>query len=902
MTSGLLRGFSALAVFSFVCAAVPFPAYKSPPERHNMMPVPLHTAFGEGFLSIESGFSASSEGYWEPRLTRAVERMIAQLSLRTGMPLSQTQKLQREQPVLKIHCEGPGEAVQSPWSDESYGLDISFQRALLSAPNPLGILRGLETFLQLVEPGPESFQVPVIRIKDRPRFPWRGLLIDSCRHWLPPEVIKRNLDGMAAVKLNVLHWHLSEDQGFRVESHQFPRLHEMGADGLHYTQAQVREIIEYARDRGIRVVPEFDMPGHTTAWFVGYPELASLPGPYSIERNWGIMDPCMDPTREESYAFLDRFIQEMAELFPDAYFHIGGDEVNGRHWDSNPEITAFKRAHGMQDNHDLQAYFNRRILALLTKYGKKMVGWDEIFHPDLPKDAVVQSWRGQESLANGAREGYWGILSNGYYLDHMLSAEFHYGVDPLPGDKAASLTEEEQGRILGGEACMWSEFVNPETIDSRIWPRLAAIAERFWSPREASSDVEDMYRRLEVTSRNLEWLGLRHRSNYRPMLRRLTGNRPIDRLKVLADLVEPVKFYSRPGTREYTQQTPFNRLVDAARPESLVSRDFRGLVDTWRGDASARHEIRDYLRESLNLWRVNHDALAPLLLDSSFLLKELAPLSQEVAELARIGLQVLDLYDKGGEADEAWLRKIAPSLDRPRRPQYEVVVPIAPAIQGLVETVFQERGGEPYSGLDLLAVDVFHEQRPTGWDLQTPENWEIREENGDRALHLLAPGPPGEVRAPTSWALLRNHDVTSFVLSGQLRCFAETDNPNRDMVVIFHFQDPTHFYYVHFSASSDGLHNIIGLVDGRDRIKINLEPAGESTARLIDREYHDFKVWYDADSGDIRAYLDDMRSPVLTARDTTLGHGRVGVGSFDDSGSFDTIILWGKPHKGGEDE
>jgi hexosaminidase len=901
MKPDFLRVFSALGVFCIVCAATPTPAQESSPERHSLMPVPLYAAFGEGSLSIEPGFSMSGEGYWEPRLTRAVERMISQLSLRTGLPLRQTGERQPEQAVLTIHCEGPGEAVQSPWADESYTLDISEQRASLSATNPLGILRGLETFLQLVEPGPEAFQVPVVSIQDRPRFPWRGLLIDSCRHWLPLEVIKRNLDGMAAVKLNVLHWHLSEDQGFRVESRRFPRLHGMGSDGLYYTQDQIREIIAYARDRGIRVVPEFDMPGHTTAWFVGYPELASRPGPYSIERHWGIMDPCMDPTREETYEFLDRFIEEMAGLFPDAYFHIGGDEVNGRHWDANPEISAFKRTHGMRDNHDLQAYFNRRILASLTKYGKKMVGWDEIFHPDLPKDAVVQSWRGQESLAKTSRDGYLGILSNGYYLDHMLSAEFHYGIDPL-ADQTASLTEEERGRILGGEACMWSEFVNPETIDSRIWPRLAAIAERFWSPREASIDVEDMYRRLEVTSRNLEWLGLCHRSNYRPMLRRLTGNRPINRLEVLADLVEPVKYYSRPGTRDYTQQTPFNRLVDAARPESRVSRAFRKRVDAWRGDASARNENRGYLRENLNLWRVNQDALAPTLLDSSFLLKELAPLSQEVSELARIGLHVLDLYDTGGEAEEAWLRKIAPSLDRPRRPRYEVVIPIAPAVRGLVETAFRERGGEDYSGLDLLKVEAFHEERPLGWELQTPENWEIREVNGDRALHLLAPGPPGEVRAPTSWAMLRDHDVTSFVLSGRLRCLAKTDNPNRDMVVIFHFQDPTHFYYVHFSASSDGLHNIIGLVDGRDRIKINLEPAGESTARLIDREYHDFKVWYDADSGDIRAYLDDMRSPILTARDTTLGQGRVGVGSFDDTGSFDNIILWGKSQKEGEDD
>ena len=186
-----------------------------------------------------------------------------------------------------IQCDARVEPVQQLGEDESYRLEITPQQARLTAPNPLGVLRGLETFLQLVEPGPKAFQVPVVDIEDHPRFPWRGLHLDVSRHWMPLEVVKRNLDGMAAVKLNVFHWHLSDDQGFRVESKRFPKLQELGSDGLYYTQDQVREVIAYARDRGIRVVPEFDMPGHTTSWLVGYPELASAPGPYQIERQMG---------------------------------------------------------------------------------------------------------------------------------------------------------------------------------------------------------------------------------------------------------------------------------------------------------------------------------------------------------------------------------------------------------------------------------------------------------------------------------------------------------------------------------------------------------------------------------------------------------------------------------------
>src|SRR5205823_11107905 len=241
------------------------------------------------------------------------------------------------------------------------------------------------------------------------------------------------------------------------ESKKFPKLQEMGSDGLFYTQDEVRDFIAYARDRGIRIVPEFDMPGHSTSWFVGYPELASGPGPYQIERTWGVLNPAMDPTKEYTYKFLDGFIGEMAKLFPDPFFHIGGDEVNGKEWDSNPKIQEFKRAHGMKNNADLQAYFNKRVEKILSKHGKTMVGWDEILHPDLPKSAVIQSWRGQESLAQAAKQGFRGLLSSGYYLDLMWPTSRHYAVDPM-SDATANLSSEEQKAVLGGEACMWGEY------------------------------------------------------------------------------------------------------------------------------------------------------------------------------------------------------------------------------------------------------------------------------------------------------------------------------------------------------------------------------------------------------------------------------------------------------------
>jgi len=204
---------------------------------------------------------------------------------------------------------------------------------------------------------------------------------------------------------------------------------------------------------------------------------------------------------------------------------------------------------------------------------------------------------------------------------------------------------------------------------------------------------------------------------------------------------------------------------------------------------------------------------------------------------------------------------------------------------------------EQWKGLPLLVSDDFEDGNAQGWQPNIPEHWEVAEEKGSLVYRLIAPGPPGKVRAPTSWSVLNNFDVTSFIFTGRIKCNTEVANVYRDVDVIFHYQDPTHFYYIHFSALSDEVHNIIGLVNGQDRVKINHEPAGQSIPRMIDQEFHDFKVTCNAETGEIKAYLDDMKTPVLIATDKTLGHGYVGLGSFDDTGSFDNISLWGKISK-----
>ena len=641
---------------------------------------------GTGALPIAGSFSVVLDGYKEPRVDRAVQRFVRDLSQETGMPL-RYEAVNPANATLVVHADHPSKPIQEVSEDESYVLDVSTSGAKLTAPNALGIMHGLQTFLQLVEITPTGFVAPAVHIEDSPRFPWRGLSMDVSRHFISQEVLKRNIDGMAAVKMNVLHLHISDDQGFRVESKEFPKLQQMGSDGRYYTQVEIRDLIGYASDRGIRVVPEFDMPGHATAWFVGYPELSSGPGPYQIERKWGIFDPAMDPSRESTYKFLDKFIGEMAELFPDAYFHIGGDEVNGKQWDGNKKIQDFMRANKLKTDQDLQQYFTLRVEKIVSKHHKIMVGWDEILGPNMPKTIVIQSWRGQDSLAAAAKQGYSGILSSGYYLDAMAPAQQYYSVDPM-ANADATLTPEEQKRILGGEACMWVEFVTDENIDSRIWPRAAAIAERLWSAQQLQ-DVGSMYLRLEAVSQRLELLELRHRSNLGQMFSRMAGTEDIAALRVLADTVEPVSLQIREEDAEkaggiQTNDTPLNRMVDAIAPESEVGRRFSELVNQFVASNFQDDQVKAEIRALLISWRDNDNRLRPLL-QNSYLLKELSPVSQSLTLLGGAGLQAVDYIEKDERAPDSWRNEQIAVIQQAQKPAADLVLAVAPAVQKLVE-------------------------------------------------------------------------------------------------------------------------------------------------------------------------------------------------------------------------
>jgi hexosaminidase len=661
------------------------------PVTLDLMPMPADLQAGPGRLPLTPAFCVAYQGKPDARIGAALARTMLRLEERSGLVLPRTPAggyapaADAGSATLVIDCVVAGEAIPRLGEDESYALEITPVRAWLRAPTSRGILHGLATLQQLIQSDAAGWYLPVVTIADQPRFPWRGLLIDVCRHWQPMEVIKRNLDGMALVKLNVLHLHLTDDQGFRIQSTKFPRLQELGSDGHYYTQAEMREIIAYAAARGIRVVPEFDIPGHATSWLVGHPELGSAAGPYVLERKWGVFNPVLDPTNEEVYRVLDGFLGEMAALFPDEFLHIGGDENNGVDWSANLHIQQFIREHRLRDNTGLHAYFNQRVHALLQTHGKKLIGWDEILNPELPAGSVIQSWRGPEGIAQATARGLAAVLSNGYYIDLNYPAAQHYLNDPAPA--AAPLTAGQRALVLGGEATMWSEWVTPEIIDSRIWPRTAAIAERLWS-REEVRDVPDMYRRLTAVSHRLEETGLRHESYIDPALRRLAGEQAtaadLQALRRFVDLLEPVKEYQRGGQQPAASQfTPLTGLADCARPDSAATREFAAAVEEFLAQprsAAAVARVTSILAD----WRDLADHLLARLPALSPRLAEAQPLLRALAEAATAGSAACESWQLGRALSVAKAGEATAAVQRAAIPAAAVELPAAKPLARLV--------------------------------------------------------------------------------------------------------------------------------------------------------------------------------------------------------------------------
>jgi hexosaminidase len=673
-----------------VCGAILASIAQTSPaeaESHatDVMPAPAVVRVFAGRIEISGDLVIRLLSKSDSRLDAAIERTTSRWSLRFDPSLNRS----RPTPLtLRIKCDGPGAAVPTLSEDESYTLDMSDDGISLRASTTVGVMRGLETLLQLPKRGGSAWFLPVVSITDHPRFPWRGLLIDVSRHWEPIEVIERNLDAMALVKLNVLHLHLTDDQGFRIESLTHPELQMKGSDGQYFTQAQMREIISYAAARAIRVVPEFDIPGHSTSWVVSHPELASMPASYAIERNWGVRNPVLDPTNEGTYTLLADFLGEMSELFPDTFIHIGGDENNGVQWNASAKIQTFIREHGLQNDEGLHTYFNKRVLAIVAGHGKRLVGWDEILQTGLPPSCVIDSWRGADFIGSAAVRGYDGILSNGFYIDLLHPASEHYLVDPIPA--SSTLTVSQRAHVLGGEATMWGELVGPETIDSRIWPRTAAIAERLWSPQTVR-DVPDMYRRLALLGNRLDEVGIRLGRERDVMLRHLVGddlNAPgVSELRTFIDLIEPVKDFQRwrlqPGLN---QRVPLVAIADAAAPESELSREFAVKVDSMLfGTSEIDRTLVSPTAALLRAWSSDAAMVAERLVSVHPALLEGTPTAHELLDACNVGGDALRALGSGIPISSESLIKSLTSLDRDAALNESATeLPILPPIRLLV--------------------------------------------------------------------------------------------------------------------------------------------------------------------------------------------------------------------------
>ena len=681
-------------------------------QQTDIMPVPTSVVLNKTNFRLSPNFSIAITGVADERLYKEASRFFQRLSERTGLFFT-TWNVTKENvnPLSSLQIHSNKKGVVQLNMEESYELVVDDSKISIKAQTDIGAIRGLETLLQLIASDQKGFYFKGATIQDSPRFAWRGLLISQPYHFMPMEVIKRTLDAMAMVKMNVLHLYISDDQGYTIESKVFPKLHQQASGGNYFTQVQIAEIIDYADQRGIRIVPEIDLPGHSTAILTAFPELASIQRDYKLQDHWGVFDPTINPTKEKNYRFLDTLLTEVASLFPDHYFHIGGDENTGKDWAKSDSIQTFMKANGLSSTVALQNYFNKHIQLILQRSGKTVVGWDEILmkkmddttakahfekgefdqliEQDVPKDIVVQSWRGMEALLSSAKNGYKSILSKGYYIDLVQPTAYHYLNDPIPfrnkvitPDSEANLnrfeseiikkiekgekilTPKEEELIIGGEATMWTEHVSAETIDSRIWPRTAAIAERLWSPATVR-DVDDMYRRLDMISIQLEWVGSTHLKNKEMMLRRIAGSENIQVLENVVDFIEPIKGYKRNDADNFTKYSPYSLLVDIAVPDPSPLRALNKLLDSLLTNPSA--SLIQKLSSQLHFWQSNHLIVQKMAINHP-LLATILTHSASLHTISKYTLEFLDMKEHQQSPSHQWIKQYLHLMDESMKP------------------------------------------------------------------------------------------------------------------------------------------------------------------------------------------------------------------------------------------
>lgn len=477
-------------------------------------------------------------------------------------------------------------------SKEAYHLNITKDKILITANEPNGIFYGIQSLRQLLPveknlKNKKELIVPAVDIKDYPRFVHRGLNLDCCRHFMEKDFVKRYIDLLAYHKMNVLHWHLTEDQGWRIEIKKYPELTEIGAfrkydDGTvyggYYTQEEIKEVVEYAASRFITVIPEIELPGHSTAAIATYPHLSCTGGPFDVGTLWGIYKDIYCAGNEETFMFLEDVLSEVIELFPSTYIHIGGDEAPKDRWKECAKCQQRIKDESLADEHELQSYFVTRMERFLNSKGRQIIGWDEILEGGLAPGATVQSWRGTKGAIEAAKMGHDVIVSptSHCYFDYNIETTDVpkvYSFDPVPPE----LNDEEVKHVLGTEGNMWTEYAPQEVVDHRLFPRLVALSEVAWTKLD-NKNYDDFKNRLQNHYDKLDELSVNYAFEISPVKINPVFNKDKNAFTVTIENNQPKfdMYYTLDGSEPTTKSTKYIKPVLIDKTSTLKIALYRG--------------------------------------------------------------------------------------------------------------------------------------------------------------------------------------------------------------------------------------------------------------------------------------------------------------------------------------
>ena len=509
----------------------------------HLIPEPNSVIFKNGSFTFGQGTNLAYKQS-DAECTNVANYFNEQVKTLIGysLPLVNTDKSGKNSILLQINYKSE--------IKESYTIKIDKNNVVINGASAQGLFYGVQTLLQLLYPEVQEtigIKLPCLEIMDKPSFSWRGMHLDVCRHFFSVDFIKKMIDMMAFHKMNVFHWHLTDDQGWRIEIKKYPKLNEISAyrdetligqytendqkfDGIryggYYTQDQIREVIRYAQSRYITIVPEIEMPGHAVAVLSAYPEYSCTGGPFKVFTKWGVSDDVFCPGKEKTFEFLQDVLTEVIDLFPGSYIHIGGDECPKTRWKACPDCQKRIKDVGLKDELELQSYFVKRMEKFIASKGKKLIGWDEILEGGLPERATVMSWRGYEGGTIAASSGHDVVMTPSEYCYLNFYQSENGEKEPLsfnaylPLDKVYSfnpmlptISGEQQKHILGAQVNVWSEYITSDKqAEYMIFPRLCAMSDILWIPKE-KKNYSDFLDRLRIHLKRLQKLN----TNYRPL-------------------------------------------------------------------------------------------------------------------------------------------------------------------------------------------------------------------------------------------------------------------------------------------------------------------------------------------------------------------------------------------------